>query len=213
MKPLFVILLLMAGCTQGSIKDTHPAQRVSSLDTSLHEGDIIFQTSLSAQSIAIQQATRSRYSHCGMLFKQGNKWYVLEAVQPVKFTSFNVWVARGKDGHFVIKRLANADKVLTPSVLKKMAAVSSVFINRDYDIYFGWDDDKIYCSELVWKIYKRGAGISIGNTQQLQDMDLAGEAVKQKLAERYKSNVPLKDTIITPVAIFNSPLLITVAAK
>ena len=33
--------------------------------------------------------------------------------------------------------------------------------NKDYDLYFEWSDDKIYCSELVWKIYKNGADIEL----------------------------------------------------
>ena len=56
------------------------------LDTRLHEGDLIFHTSLSAQSQAIQLATHSPYSHCGLLYKTNGEWQVFEAVQPVKLT-------------------------------------------------------------------------------------------------------------------------------
>jgi uncharacterized protein YycO len=28
-----------------------------------------------------------------------------------------------------------------------------VFEGRPYDIWFGWDNKYIYCSELVWEIY------------------------------------------------------------
>jgi hypothetical protein len=46
----------------------------------IKDGDIIFQTSLSNQSKAIQLATKSKYSHCGIIFKNENGFYVLEAV-------------------------------------------------------------------------------------------------------------------------------------
>ena len=36
----------------------------------LRNGDLIFQTSQSAQSRAIQLATHSAYSHCGILFQK-----------------------------------------------------------------------------------------------------------------------------------------------
>src|SRR5437016_1986874 len=36
----------------------------------IRTGDIIFQTSLSSQSKAIQLATHSEYSHCGIIFKE-----------------------------------------------------------------------------------------------------------------------------------------------
>lgn len=212
MKALFTLLLVLAGCTQ-KFEKQHQVTTRPVTDSSLHDGDIIFQTSRSAQSIAVQQATHSPYSHCGLIVKRNGNWYVLEAVQPVKFTVLDKWIERGKGGDYVIKRLINADKILTPSATNSMDTVANTFISKDYDIYFGWDDDKIYCSELIWKIYKRSIGISIGNTQKLRDMDLSGNVVKQKMFERYKNKVPLNDTVITPVAIFNSPLLTTVSYK
>ncbi len=57
-----------------------------------HDGDMIFQTSQSGQSLAIQYATHSKYTHCGLLFNDNGKWYVYEAVQPVKKTLFKDWI-------------------------------------------------------------------------------------------------------------------------
>ena len=62
----------------------------------IQDGDIIFHTSLSNQSKAIQLATKSKYSHCGIIYKLNDKYYVFEAVQPVKLTSLDDWIARGK---------------------------------------------------------------------------------------------------------------------
>jgi Permuted papain-like amidase enzyme, YaeF/YiiX, C92 family len=83
-------------------------------------GDLIFQTSLSSQSQAIQAATHSKYSHCGILYIENGKYFVFEAVQPVKMTPLANWIARGEDGHYVIKRLKDAERILTPEVLQKM---------------------------------------------------------------------------------------------
>jgi len=90
------------------------------------------------------------------------------------------WIARGKDGHFVIKRLKNADHVLTAETLQKMKQEGEIFKGKNYDLTFEWSDDKIYCSELIWKIYQRATGIEIGKLQKLSDFDLTNEAVKQK---------------------------------
>lgn len=65
-------------------------------EVKLQNGDIIFQTSTSTQSKAIQFATHSEYSHCGIIFQDKNEWYVFEAVQPVKKTPLNEWIDRGK---------------------------------------------------------------------------------------------------------------------
>jgi hypothetical protein len=83
-------------------------------------GDIIFQTSLSEQSEALQLATKSKYSHMGIIYKQDNNLYVYEAVQPVKLTPINEWINRGEKKHYVVKRLKDHEKILTPEVLKKM---------------------------------------------------------------------------------------------
>jgi uncharacterized protein YycO len=179
----------------------------------IETGDIIFQTSLSTQSKAIQQATNSIYSHCGIIFKQDNKLYVYEAVQPVKITPLDKWIARGEGGHFVIKRLKNAQAILTPAVLNNMQKTGAAFIGKNYDAYFEWADERIYCSELIWKIYNRATGLSIGQLQQLKDFNLSTPAVKQKLAERYGNNVPLDETVISPASIFNSNLLATVMSN
>lgn len=179
----------------------------------IRNGDLIFQTSTSSQSKAIQLATGSKYSHCGIIYKEGNNLYVFEAVQPVKRTPLNKWIARGKDGHYVIKRLKNADKVLTPATLQKMKTVGDSFAGRNYDLTFEWSDDKIYCSELIWKIYKRATGIEIGKLEHLRDFDLTSKVVRDKMKERYGNNIPKDETVISPKAIFESDLLLTVINK
>jgi hypothetical protein len=175
------------------------------------EGDIIFQITLSSQSMAIQTATKSKYSHCGIIYKDGKNYYVFEAIQPVKITPLDKWIARGKGGHYVIKRLKNADKILTALIIKKMRQEGKKFMGKDYDLTFEWSDDKIYCSELIWKIYKRVLGIEIGKLEKLGDYDLTNGIVKKKLFERYGKNIPLDEDVISPKAIFVSDLLITVA--
>jgi uncharacterized protein YycO len=179
----------------------------------IKNGDIIFQTSLSGQSKAIQLATKSKYSHCGLIFKDGNDFYVFEAVQPVKRTPLNRWIARGQGGRYVIKRLKNADQVLTFSTLIKMKQIGDKFNGKNYDLTFEWSDEKIYCSELIWKIYKRATGIEIGKLQKLSDFDLTNEAVKSKMKKRYGDKIPLDEIVISPGAIFDSELLITVKSN
>ena len=49
----------------------------------LKDGDILFQPSFSQQSKAVEIATNSPYSHCGILFFENGKPYVYEAIQPV----------------------------------------------------------------------------------------------------------------------------------
>lgn len=172
------------------------------------EGDIIFHTSRSAQSLAIQQATHSIYSHMGIIFIQDNKPYVYEAASKVKYTPLQEWINRGIDKKYIIKRLNNVD--LNTTKVAQLKKVADTFINKPYDSLFGWSDEKIYCSELVWKIYDRALNIQIGKLQQLKDFDLSSPIVNTKLKERYGKKIPYHEKVITPSAMFESPLLITI---
>jgi uncharacterized protein YycO len=201
-KIIFIGILLLFGYfgyTKFQYNNAH--------STALQNGDIIFQTSTSSQSKAIQLATHSEYSHCGIIFKKGDELYVYEAVQPVKMTRFADWTSRGKDGKYVVKRLKNAKVILTQPTLAKMKEVGYKYIGKNYDLAFEWSDDKIYCSELVWKIYQKGAGIEISKTETLGDFDFSNEIVQKKLKERYGRNIPKDQIVVTPDAIFESDLL------
>jgi hypothetical protein len=176
-------------------------------------GDLIFQTSLSSQSKAVQLATHSSYSHCGIVFKEGNQFYVFEAVQPVKRTPIQKWIARGKGDKYVLKRLKNADEVLTPAVLQKMRQEAEQFRGKNYDLTFEWSDERIYCSELIWKIYQRATGLEIGTLEKLSSFDLSNPVARKKMKERYGEKIPMEEPVISPAAIFESPLLVTVSSN
>ena len=183
------------------------------LPTTLHEGDLIFHSSLSAQSQAIQLATHSPYSHCGLLYKKDGEWQVFEAVQPVKLTPLARWIARGQGQHFVVKRLRDAATTLTPAALANLRAAGQPLLGRGYDLAFNWSDKQIYCSELIWKVYDRGLHRQLGQLQQLRDFDLSHPAVQAKLRERYGAQLPLSEPVISPASIFRSPALVTVVSR
>jgi hypothetical protein len=175
-------------------------------------GDIIFHTSLSSQSQAIQIATKSKYSHCGIVFEKEGVFYVYEAVQPVKITPLDQWIARGEKGHYTLKRLKDAQIVLTAEAQDRLEAEAKKFLGKNYDLNFDWSDDKIYCSELIWKVYDRALGIQIGELQKLGEFDLNFPQAKALVKVRYGGidKVPFSADIISPVAIFNSELLETI---
>jgi hypothetical protein len=171
------------------------------------EGDIVFQTSLSRQSRAIQIATGSPYSHMGIILFRNGKPYVFEAVQPVKYTPFKTWAARGKDGQYVAKRLRKSLDTKTIALFHREA---KEYLGKPYDLAFEWSDQRIYCSELVWKLYK-AANIELAPLARLGSFNLDAPEVRKILKQRYGNHVPLNEPVIAPSAIFDSPLLDTVA--
>jgi hypothetical protein len=199
MKAAFLplIALLLAGCSRGSGYEPR-------------NGDIVFQISRSSQSKAIQLATHSPYSHMGIVYIRDGKPLVFEAVQPVKTTPLAEWAGRGERGHFVAKRLRNAESQLSADSLERMRAAGEKFMGKNYDLYFEWSDERIYCSELVWKVYRDALGIELGKRQKLREFNLSDPEVKARMRQRYGRNVPMNEPVISPGAQFDSPLLVTV---
>ncbi|MET3132055.1 hypothetical protein AAKU55_002325 [Oxalobacteraceae bacterium GrIS 1.11] len=191
---LSALFLLSQGCAAASLPDAR-------------DGDLIFQESRSAQSLAVQRATASPYSHMGIVLYRSGQPYVFEAVATVRYTPLAQWIARGQGGRFVLKRLA---KPLSAAQQASLRGAAPAFEGKPYDLTFEWSDSRIYCSELVWKMYARALGIHLGELQKLREFKLDDPAVRAKLRERYGSAIPMEEPVISPVAMFASPLLRTV---
>lgn len=193
-------VLVLNGCS--------PGPNVAESD--LRNGDIIFHASKGDQSKAIQLATGSEYSHCGIIYIEAGKTYVVEAVQPVKRTPFEEFVKRGENGAYVVKRLRNAVNILTEQVLQRMKNEGQKMIGKNYDSHFNWSDDQIYCSELVWKIYQRAARIELCPLKRMNDFDFSNPIVKEVLKKRYKNQIPWEEPVVSPADIFESGQLVVV---
>lgn len=180
---------------------------------SLRDGDILFQDFPSPQSAAVKMATNSEYSHCGIIFYENDTPFVWEAVQPVTITSLDKWIGRDVDSHYVVKRLKNADSRLVDSIIAQMKEYGKSHIGKNYDIYFGWSDERLYCSEFVWKMYNATLYIELGLLRSLKDYNLTQPVVQEKLAERYGDNIPLDEPVISPQDIFDCNKLETVYSQ
>lgn len=173
-------------------------------------GDIIFQTSPSSQSKAIQLATHSDYSHTGMVVIRNQKPFVFEAVGPVIYTPLQKWINRGEGGKYIVRRLRGG---LSTQQQQKLAQATKSYLGKPYDLTFSWSDTRQYCSEVVWKVYDRALGIQPGKLQKLSEFDFSSSVVRNKLEERYGKNLPLNETVISPQALFEASQMETVAKK
>lgn len=203
-------LSLTLGCT-ATVRD-HGTTPGSDEAQVLHSGDIVFQVSESKQCEAVRAATGSVYAHCGMVHFVEGEPYVLEAVQPVRSIPLKEWEKHGRNGHYVVKRLRDTS-ALTSSVLDTMQAIGSRMLGLDYDPYFMWSDRDIYCSELVWKIYERGAGITLCALRPMRTFDLSAPMVREVMEARYGDRIPLDEPMVSPGDLFDGPLLVEVFRK
>lgn len=179
----------------------------------LRDGDLVFHTSRSSQSQAIALATDSPWTHVGLVFVEDGRPVVYEAIQPVSRTPLEAWVRRGVGAHVRVKRLVDADRVLTPEVVAAMRAHARAWLGRPYDAWFQWDDARLYCSELVYKLYARDAGVELGPLVPMRSLRLGEPAVQALIAKRLGQRPPpgvLDAPISTPAAVEAAPELFTV---
>lgn len=117
----------------------------------LKEGDVIFQISDSKQAPAIRWATCSVWGHCGVVVFKNNKPYVLEASSTVRLTPLDKFVKKGVWGLTRVRRYTNS-----PVKIQYQK-----YLGTKYDLQFSLTNNRYYCSELIYVIYKDQMGIEL----------------------------------------------------
>ncbi len=178
----------------------------------LQTGDIVFQDTGGEQGAAVEAATGSKFTHCGIVFEKNGTLYVLEAIQPVQVLTLKEFRKRSKIFH--ARRLKDLSP-LTPAAITKGLAWGEKQIGKDYDLLFKWDDQNLYCSELVWKIYQKATGQKLCPPKTFKSYFLDNAVVKQVIQKRYGrlDNLPEKEPVVAPSDLAASPLLIEVAKR
>ena len=159
----------------------------------LKEGDIVFMHSTTRQSPIIAVATGGPWTHCGVIvMKDGEPW-VLEAVSPVKLTSWKQWKKEAKGGITSMKRYTDNEVHIS----------YSKYLGRPYDTAFRFGNNAWYCSELVYDIYKNQLGVELCKPRQVSDYHLT-KKVKSVMKQR---GITTSQLVVAPVDIFNSDKL------
>lgn len=174
---LLFILLVALGCISIAIADKHKISKNNpelaiNLTTALPElkdGDLIFRKGRSMISrIVLMNDTKTDYSHIGIVAILENVPFVIHAVPgepnekgeelvkcdlPENFLSFE------KASKFAVYRLKE-DSVRC-SYFAAQKALEFYYAKLPFDKAMNFrTDDKLYCTELVWKAYL-SAGINI----------------------------------------------------
>ena len=131
----------------------------------LREGDIIFQESgVSQTENSIQEVTNSiegyNFTHVGIVaIDEGGNAMVLEAVPPlVTITRIEEFLyPEGKNNPYpvsVVGRLKPEYRRLVPAAIEE----GRKLVGLPYDHAYTLGDDKYYCSEYIYEIFKRANG-------------------------------------------------------
>lgn len=191
-----VLLLIIALPFSSMVMETMTAQTDPVKE--VREGDVIFQTSQSQQSPLIQIATRSKISHCGIIVMKDGEPYVLETLKTLVITPLDKFIARGKGGRYWLKR----------SNIENIKIKYDSYLGKPYDLAFKFDNDKFYCSELIYDIYKNQLGIELCEPKKVSDYLILGTDKLPMIEKAMKKRGITKEQYaVAPVDVFESDYL------
>lgn len=172
----------------------------------VQNGDIIFIQNPGGQGKAIQLATKSKFTHVGIIFIENGKAMVYHAVEPVSVNTLEEFIDMSSDGKCEIKHLKDKS-ALTKKVISDMLQEAKSKLGIHYDVGFNWSDGELYCSEFVWKLYNHALKLEIGKLRPLKEFDLSHPVVKNIMTQRYGKNIPYEEKMISPGDMYSCGLL------
>lgn len=156
----------------------------------LRSGDVVLQASKSSRSALIRKASKSKFSHVGVVEVASDGVFVIEAIAPVSRTPIEVWRQRGEGQWVTVLRAKDLDE----AEARRVVAEAKRQLGKPYDAKYRWDDERIYCSELVVKAFARGADRTVGQQQQVKSLALG----KLELALAKKLGISPEQSLVTP---------------
>ncbi|MGB0991899.1 MAG: YiiX/YebB-like N1pC/P60 family cysteine hydrolase [Akkermansiaceae bacterium] len=208
-----LVVFLVALTSTATIVWAKQSKLATAKQYDIQEGDIVFQESDGGQGKAIKAATNSRWTHVGIVYFKDGKPMVLEAVQPVQVVPLKTFIARSPKSFYAMRVKNLADKT-TRSKLARARLYAEQQVGKNYDFRFQWSDSRIYCSELVWKIYNT-AGVKLCEPRKFSSYNLKHPTVQRIIKQRYGSmqNLPLNELAVAPSDLAQSALLEEVPRK
>jgi hypothetical protein len=165
----------------------------------LETGDIIVIDVGGELAEVVRAMTHSTYSHCGIVKVTDDGPMVIEGVDPARIIPFDEYMGQANGGYYVQLRVND----VPPERMEAVIAEAESFVGKPYDYQFEWDDAKIYCSELIYKAYQRGAGIMVGSRHKIGDLDW--KPYEEYIRKQAGGELPLDRSLITPAELVRSP--------
>lgn len=133
----------------------------------LRNGDLIFQESRLEEGVgsAIKNVTQSaadyQFTHVGIVYipDEGEDIFVIEATTPlVRIVPLSEYLysneVGGNNPRSVVGRLKEAYQSYVPDALQEALQL----LGKEYDYGFVLNNDKYYCSELIYEIFLKANG-------------------------------------------------------
>lgn len=178
---------------------------------SFEPGDILLQSAKCGEFCdSIRAATRSPVDHAAIVVKAPKTSHlpfvaklfskdgeVVEAWTPIaKRTNLSEFIARD-EGKYIQLRLK--PEYINKDTINDVVKIAQSYIGKEYDYHFEESEEKIYCSELVYKAYEKGGNIPVGKVQKISEFDK--KTAEGYWTEHFQGKIPWERSIISPAGL------------
>ena len=155
-------------------------------------GDVVFIEGGSQQAPYIKLGTMSRWTHCGVIVDTPDGLQVLEASKTVRLTPVEKFIGWAVGGNWCIKR---------PTHTLQRPVKYHKYLCQPYDLEFQFDNGKMYCSELVWLIYKE-QGIELCKPRPVSSFLMT--RLPKVSGYMSRRNISKEQMVVAPVDLYNA---------
>jgi uncharacterized protein YycO len=152
---LLILLLILLMSKNDPIKITEADNaQFENFDIILSKGN-----SFHSRLINLFNYSADNYSHVGVVIKEGNKAFVLHSTPDgtksngIRYDSLQTFVSLSNVNEYLILRYPDISPASQDKVFAEFSKYKSKAYPFDYD-FNNKDQSKIYCSELIWLIFK-----------------------------------------------------------
>jgi len=126
-----------------------------------------------------------------MVVIKHHKIYVIEAIGPVKYTPLSRWLKQGRDNFTQLRPVDFEYHQIT-----RVVREAEKLLGKPYDIQYELDEEKIYCSELIYKAYLRATQKEVGKKEQLNTLNWKPH--QEFIKYICRGQLPLNRELVTP---------------
>jgi uncharacterized protein YycO len=181
-----------------SFKEKESDKSAGKNEISFRDGDVVFQKIPGETGDRIAAITASPVTHCGIVIVENDEVKIIDAADVVKSSPVKEWISNGVEKKFALARNESIPADKADNIIKEAEKMKG----KPYDFQYEWDEEKVYCSELVYKSYERGAGIKLCGFKKLGELEYRGH--EEFIKTLMDGQLPLDRQMITPADIYTS---------
>jgi hypothetical protein len=133
------------------------------------DGDLVFITTASIPVNSLIPQGRTHFNCMGIVFLENGTPMVYYAAEPLRKCSFDDFIKLSTHGKYDIKRLSDTE-LLSEDVINTMRIYASVKIGLPYDDKLNWQNEAMYNSEFIWKLFKSCVGLPLCKLKEVKQL-------------------------------------------